>query len=81
FDCAPNRGVVDAPLFLLNHWVARQPPDPGDAAIVNTYEFLLARARQCQQERGRLPNLIAVDFYQIGDLLRVVDELNNIHAP
>jgi hypothetical protein len=75
--CEPNRGSTDNPLFLLNHWIDTSPaPKPSNAAKVNDYKALLARARKCQRVRDRIPNLIAVDFYATGDLFRVVDELN-----
>jgi hypothetical protein len=81
FSCRPNRGVDGSPLFLLNHWIETTPmPKPSNAAIVNSYEVLLARARQCAQERGHLPNIVAVDFYKTGDLVRVVDQLNGTAA-
>jgi hypothetical protein len=78
FSCRPNRGRPDSPLFQINHWLEKLTPSPGDAAVVNAYDLILARARQCEQERGRLPNLIAVNFYEVGDLLRVVDALNGV---
>ena len=55
-------------------------PRPSDAAKVNAYGPLLARARECQQIRGHLPNLLAVNFYKQGDVFRVVDTLNGIRA-
>jgi len=75
--CAPNRGPDDAPLFLINHWVTTDPaPRPSNAAEVNAYGPLLARAHECERVRHHIPNLIAVDFYRRGDLFRVVDTLN-----
>ena len=53
-------------------------PRPSDARIVNAYDFLLDRARRCEAIRGLLPNLVAVDFYDRGDLVAVVDELNGV---
>jgi hypothetical protein len=77
FSCQPWRGGTRGTLFQLNHWITRVPaPRPSDAAIVNSYDFLMPRARRCMRERHKLPNLIAVDFYRTGDLLEVVDELN-----
>ena len=76
-SCKPNRGPKRAPLFLINHWVSTDPvPRPSDAAKVNAYETLLARARECERIRGHLPNLLAVNFYKEGDVFRVVDTLN-----
>jgi len=37
---------------------------------------LLPRARECQAERAHLPNFVAVDFYDRGDLFGVVRTLN-----
>lgn len=77
--CRPNRGPASAPLFLVNHWVTTDPlPRPSDGAAVNAYEPLLRRLRACERVRGRLPNLVAVNFYRRGALLRVVDELNGV---
>lgn len=78
FDCAPNRGGTGKPLFLLNHWIARRAPDRVDAARINAYDFLLNRALTCAEERGQMPNFVAVDFYGIGDLFRAVDTLNGL---
>jgi uncharacterized membrane protein HdeD (DUF308 family) len=78
-SCVPNRGPEQAPLFLVNHWVSTDPlPRPGDAARVNAYAPLLRRARECARIRGRLPNLLAVNFYRRGDLFAVVDTLNGV---
>jgi hypothetical protein len=81
-SCEPNRGPDTASLFLINHWIDTSPaPRPSNAARVNAYEPLLARARECERERGLLPNIVAVDFYATGDLFRVTDELNGLAAP
>jgi hypothetical protein len=78
FSCEENRGSADAPLFLMNHWIQRLTPDRADAVVVNTREVLVGRARQCESERGQLPNFIAVNFSSIGDLLGAVDQLNGV---
>jgi hypothetical protein len=79
FSCRPNRGGTSGSLLLLNHWIETPPnPLPSNAEIVNAYDFLLARARQCERERGRIPNIIAVDFYRTGDLFAVVGALNGV---
>ena len=66
FSCEPNRGGTGQPFFLLNHWIQRGSPNRVDAAIVNDYDFLLARAQQCAAERGKIPNFVAVNFYSQG---------------
>lgn len=81
FSCRANRGTPDAPLFLLNHWVDTSPtPLPSNAVIVNSNDFLMARAEKCAEVRGMLPNLVAVDFYRRGDLFTVTDAMNVAEA-
>ncbi|HEU4840958.1 MAG TPA: hypothetical protein VFT09_05920, partial [Ilumatobacteraceae bacterium] len=74
FSCDENRGVEGNPLFLVNHWLAAG--DPLAAGDVNRSEVLLDRVAECESERDRRPNIIAVDFYARGDVFDVVDELN-----
>jgi len=82
FSCRPNRGKPMGSLFMINHWIESTPaPRPSNAAIVNAYDFLLARARKCQRERGHLPNIVMVDFVSVGDLLRVTRTLNGVPEP
>ncbi|WP_460797158.1 hypothetical protein [Nocardioides pacificus] len=78
FSCAPNRGDVDAPLFLLNHWITAKAREVSSARAVNSREILLSRVEKCAAERNRLPNFVAVDFYDQGDLLDVVDTINGL---
>ncbi len=79
FSCTPNRGGTGKPFFLLNHWIQRGSPNRVDGAIVNAYDFLLGRAQQCAEERGKIPNFVAVNWYSQGDLFDVVDTLNGIN--
>ncbi len=78
-SCRPNRGGTTAPLFLMNHWVlVNGAPSRAAAAVVNTRAALVARARACRDARGRLPTIVAVDSFGIGDLIGAVDELNGV---
>ena len=79
-SCEPNRGPSNAALFLVNHWIEDIAPSPADAELLNARDVLLPRLRQCEAERGQLPNLVAVNFHRVGDLLAVVDELNGVDA-
>jgi hypothetical protein len=82
FSNQPNRGGTGGSLLLLNHWIETTPlPKPSNAAIVNAHDALMARIRACRRERGRIPNLVAVDFYATGDLVQVVRELNEQPLP
>lgn len=77
FTNKPNRGGTSGSLALMNHWIESVPsPKPSDAAIVNAHDRLLTRIRGFVSERKRIPNLVAVDFYGVGDLIRLVRELN-----
>jgi hypothetical protein len=74
FNCAPNRGPANAPLFLVNHWLSDH--NPAIYSKVNSREELTKRLRQCITERGRMPNVIAVDFSEKGDLIGTVKDTN-----
>jgi len=79
FSCTLNRGSRDNDLFLVNHWLgdALGLPSKSGAMQVNAYEVLYGRVRGCWDETGDVPNFVAVDFYEYGDLLQVVDALNS----
>jgi hypothetical protein len=78
-SCRPNRGTKGAPLFLVNHWITTAPlPRPSDADQVNAYKPLLARLRECEHLRDHIPNLVAVNFYRRGDVLRAIDTINGV---
>jgi hypothetical protein len=77
-SCRPNRGGTDGPLFQFNHWVEKLPRSPKLGAQVNAYGFLVDRARECRRRRGLLPNLIAVDFYDEGDVFEASRKLNRL---
>ena len=78
-SCGPNRGGPDGAMFLMNHWVydsTTAVPLIADARVVNTREAITTRAKACRAERGRMPNLIAVDFFGSGDVMGALWELN-----
>jgi hypothetical protein len=75
-SCRPNRGREANPLFLVNHWVAVYPPRPSEANKANARDFLLDRVERCRSIRKAFPNLIAVDFAGIGDVVEVASEVN-----
>jgi hypothetical protein len=77
-SCRPNRGKERNPLFLVNHWVATYPPKPSNAAVVNQRAFLLDRVRRCARIRAAHPNIVAVDFSNLGDVVGVARTLNGL---
>jgi hypothetical protein len=75
-NCELNRGDAGSPMLMLNHWADLFPPRRGANAEFQTREALLGRARECARERGLPVSLIAVDHYDLGELVDSVDELN-----
>ena len=74
--CVPGRGTPESPLLLLNHWIDRFPPPASANAAAGDRRTLLRRVRACRERLGQPANMIAVDFYERGDLLPTVAELN-----
>jgi hypothetical protein len=77
-SCDRNRGGAGNPLFQVNHWIEKMPRSPKTAAEVNSYDFLLRRARKCDRRRDLLANWLAVDFWEEGDLFGVAQKLNGL---
>jgi hypothetical protein len=77
-SCVPNRGAGNNPLFQLNHWVEKLPRSPSTARVVNGLDFLRKRTRLCERRRGLLPNIVAVDYYDEGDVLAASQVLNGL---
>lgn len=76
-ECGVGRGDPTKPFWVLNHFLTGPiAGGPELAAQVNFNPFLSDRVHRCAEDAGRLPNVIAVDFYEIGDLLTTVNELN-----
>ncbi|HEV7774045.1 MAG TPA: hypothetical protein VGO48_12245 [Conexibacter sp.] len=76
--CAINRGTKASPFLLINQFVAGDPPRIAPARTVNQTDAILAHARECEQQLGGLPGLIAVDFWQQGDVVGAARELNGL---
>lgn len=77
-SCELGRGDPEAPLFVMNHFLTNPVASAELSKQVNFNPFLLERARKCQTESGRLPNVIAVDYYELGDLFSTVATLNGL---
>ena len=76
-SCALNRGAVTNPLFLINHFASNPLPSEKIAGELNVDPFFEEWVLDCMQQQGRLPNFIAVDFYDVGKLFDVVDVVND----
>jgi len=80
-SCAGNRGDASHPLFVLNHFLNAPVAGRELAEQVNHDPVLLDRARRCMRESGHLPNFLAVDFYDVGDVFSVAAVLNREPPP
>jgi hypothetical protein len=78
FTCKRNRGSATNPLLMMNDWADVFPPRPSPNVPLVKRPFILARARQCIRQRGLMPNLVLTDFYNRGDVIRTVAELNGL---
>jgi hypothetical protein len=70
----------DVDLFLMNHWMNEPETDlprKGNAEEFNRYNLLSDRFRLCT---AHAPNIIAVDFWSVGDMLDFVTEVNQNRA-
>ena len=77
-SCDRKRGTAGSPLLLVNYWLANFGSLVTDARKINALGVLGPYLARCKQERGMLPNFVAVNFFNEGDLFRAVDQLNGI---
>ncbi|MEI8257105.1 MAG: hypothetical protein WCJ30_15640 [Deltaproteobacteria bacterium] len=78
FSCRLNRGARSNGLFTLNHWLSNPTSDVQWAQLANVNPVLIDRAHRCATEAGHIPNFVAVDFYDVGDLFPTVAALNGL---
>lgn len=76
--CTIGRGTTASPFLLINQFVSGDPPLPRPARVVNRRDAILAHARECRSALGGLPGLIAVDFWQQGDVVGAARALNGL---
>jgi hypothetical protein len=79
-SCQPNRGENTGGLFLMNHWMLASAVTPlrEVAEVVNARSVLVNRARICEEVRGKLPTILAVDFFGTGDVTGAALALNGL---
>ena len=74
-ECRRFRGDANSPLFLVNHWVDTFPPSPSRNERIGS-DVLRGRLERCGRERGLVPNLVAVDFYERTGVVALAAALN-----
>jgi hypothetical protein len=77
-DCSVHRGAAGHPFFLMNHWVNNlvDLPSRSHSTVLNAFRALQNRIVDCSAARRQSPSFVAVDFYDRGDVVSVVRELN-----
>ncbi|HHO50234.1 MAG TPA: hypothetical protein ENK18_05010 [Deltaproteobacteria bacterium] len=76
FGCDVLRGDRGHEVFLLNHFLTNPLASEALAAEANPADVLLEHIERCEAEAGQRVDWIAVDFYDVGDVLSVVESLN-----
>lgn len=78
-SCAQDRGQRTSSLWIFNHFLTNPVATPALAEMVNHDPFFQSRVDGCRTDAsGDLPNFVTVDFYDIGDVMTVVDTLNGV---
>ena len=83
FSCDFNRGDEQNALFILNHFITNYELVIGNIELynaqveeVNSNPYFIERVYECLSEKDKFPNFITVDFYDVGNCLEVVNDLN-----
>lgn len=76
--CLITRGDHRNAFFISNHFAVNRLkfPDYEIAEVVNSIQNLHMRLDACQEIVGKRVNLLAVDFWSVGDVLEVVTSYN-----
>ena len=76
FACELKRGDTANALFGLNHFVTLLGGDELLAVTPNDPQNITSHIAECEASFGRLPNYLAVDFHDVGNVVETVRTLN-----
>ena len=76
-NCEYNRGDSSNNLFIFNHFVTSTVGSLTKAKKVNSNPYFLNYIKKCELLKNKFPNFITVDFYETGNTLDVVNQLNS----
>ena len=82
-SCPVDRGPQGADFFGINAFVTAGIglPSKSEAEVANEFSFLLERTQECTQRNGlSVVNVVWVDFWSIGDLVQLTQQLNSEYA-
>lgn len=77
-NCDYGRGNPSNGLFVFNHFIT--PANQSDANTSNSNPYFINHVTQCQEAKNKFPNFITVDFYDLGDAMAVVNQLNALNT-
>lgn len=77
-SCDLLRGKATHPLFLMNNFITRFDTRVSDSIRLNAYSTLWPYVSKCEKRRGQIPNFVAVDYYNKGNVFAVVNALNGV---
>jgi hypothetical protein len=81
FSNSFNRGDPNNELFILNHFLTMPIIGTGDTSLAktaNSNPYLSQRVNGAFTDTSKIPNFITVDFHEIGDVMTVVKEMNDL---
>jgi len=77
-----RRGQTHSSLFIFNHFLTGEDGGERDLAdTVNYNSYFIDRAEKWMRRGRQIPNFVTVDFYNRGDIFKVVRQLNSISSP
>lgn len=80
FSCEIDRGDPNtATLFNVNHFITNPIASVEDSLAANQYDVLKEHLYACWEQTDRFPNQLLVDFYDLGAVLAVAEEVNRAH--
>lgn len=78
FNCGEDRGSKDNAIFEVPHFITDGLPSSVRSQEANSNPLLIDRLRDCMAKTGRLPNIVSVDYYNLGDIFDAVKTLNGL---
>lgn len=71
------RGDISKPIFIMNHFIYNILYRKAVNAETNTYQNLKFHIQTCKEKTGKHPNFLTVDWYDKGDLFKMVNDINH----
>jgi len=76
YQCKIIRGDSSKSIFIFNHFLYGALNRKHKNKKANSYNILMDHAQKCSEALHHIPNFVTVDWYDKGDLFKVVSDLN-----